>query len=167
DFVEEEKPNFTLATLAPPFVFGPVTHNLTSLNALNTSNQLINGFVQGNCKDGTPPTMAFIWTDVRDLALGHVLAMEKPEAGGKRFFFAAGYFTNKERRLAARGSSSQPDTSRTRRWLPGPQDQGGDYPAEGVYKIDNSQTKQVLGIEFTPFEKTIVDTVNSLKTVGV
>jgi nucleoside-diphosphate-sugar epimerase len=149
-------------TLAPPFVFGPVTHNLTSLDALNTSNQLINGFVQGSCKDGIPPTITFLWTDVRDLALGHVLAMEKPEAGGKRFFFAAGYFTNKEMVDIIRKNFPEYNDR-----LPGPQDQGGDYPAEGVYKIDNSQTKQVLGIEFTPFEKTIIDTVNSLKTVGV
>ncbi|OBT48307.1 hypothetical protein VE00_01256 [Pseudogymnoascus sp. WSF 3629] len=162
DFVEKEKPNFTLVTLAPPFVFGPVTHNLTSLDALNTSNQLINGFVQGSCKDGIPPTITFLWTDVRDLALGHVLAMEKPEAGGKRFFFAAGYFTNKEMVDIIRKNFPEYNDR-----LPGPQDQGGDYPAEGVYKIDNSQTKQVLGIEFTPFEKTIIDTVNSLKTVGV
>ncbi|EOD45917.1 putative nadph-dependent methylglyoxal reductase gre2 protein [Neofusicoccum parvum UCRNP2] len=161
DFVKEEQPNFNIATLAPPFVFGPVMHNLSSMAALNTSNQVIAAFVMGKCKSGIPPTTAFIWTDVRDLALGHVLAMEKEEAGGKRFFFTSGHFANKE--LAAIIRNNFPEYEDK---LPPAEDQGGDFPAEGVYKIDNSQTKQVLGIEFTSFEKCIVDTVKSFKSLG-
>jgi len=30
------------------------------------------------------------WVDVRDTALGHVLALEKPEAAGQRIITAAG-----------------------------------------------------------------------------
>ncbi len=136
-------------------------HDITSLDALNTSNQLISGFIRGNCKDGISPTLAYIWTDVRDAALGHVLAMEKPEAGGKRFFFAAGYFTNKEMVSIIRKNFPEYNDK-----LPSPQDQGGDFPAGGLYKVDNSQTKEILGIKFTSFERCIVDTVNSLKKVG-
>jgi nucleoside-diphosphate-sugar epimerase len=31
-----------------------------------------------------------VWVDVRDTALGHVLALEKPEAAGQRIITAAG-----------------------------------------------------------------------------
>lgn len=100
---------------------------------------------------------------MRDLALGHVKAIELPEADNKRFFFTSGYFSNKElleiiRKNFPEYKDKLPGSDAT-----GP---GVDYPAEGVYKIDNKRTKEVLGIEFTPFEKTVVDTVNSLKAVG-
>ncbi|KAL1624977.1 Glycine-rich RNA-binding protein 2, mitochondrial [Diplodia seriata] len=160
-FVESEKPNFTLATLAPPFVFGPVKPDLGSLSALNTSNQVISAFVQGKCKQGIPPTVAFIWTDVRDLALGHVLAVEKEEAGGKRFFFTAGYFTNKQ--VATIIWDRFPEY---RDNLPDPDCEGGGFPPEGVYKVDNSQARRLLGSDFTLFEKCVVDTVKSFKILG-
>ncbi|KAL0257859.1 Glycine-rich RNA-binding protein 2, mitochondrial [Diplodia seriata] len=160
-FVESEKPNFTLATLAPPFVFGPVKPDLGSLSALNTSNQVISAFVQGKCKQGIPPTVAFIWTDVRDLALGHVLAVEKEEAGGKRFFFTAGYFTNKQ--VAKIIWDRFPEY---RDNLPDPDSEGGGFPPEGVYKVDNRQARRLLGSDFTPFEKCVVDTVKSFKVLG-
>ena len=42
---------------------------------------------------------------------------------------------------------------------------GGDYSKEGVYKYDNSQTKEVLGIKFKDLETSIVDTVKSFKDI--
>jgi len=52
--------------------------------------------MQGKAKEEIPETGTFIWVDVRDLALCHVLAIEKEEAANKRFFITAGYFSNKE-----------------------------------------------------------------------
>lgn len=39
-FVEEEKPNFDLATINPPLVFGPVKKETSSLKQINTSNEV-------------------------------------------------------------------------------------------------------------------------------
>ncbi|KAK7710413.1 Glycine-rich RNA-binding protein 2, mitochondrial [Botryosphaeria dothidea] len=163
EFLEKEKPNFTIATINPPFVFGPIVHYLNSLDALNTSNQRIGNFILGKFKDEIPPTGTYIWIDVRDLALGHVKAIELPEADNKRFFFTSGYFSNKELLEIIRKNFPEYKDKLPGSDAIGP---GVDYPAEGVYKIDNKRTKEVLGIEFTPFEKTVVDTVNSLKAVG-
>lgn len=159
--MEKEKPGFTLATLAPPFVFGPVMHDLGSLSALNTSNQVISAFVEGNCKSGVPDNVAFIWIDVRDLALGHVLAVEKAEAGGKRFFFTAGHFTNKEIAEVIRKNFPEYEDV-----LPPVDAQGGGLPEGGVYQVDNTRARGLLGSEFTTFEKCVVDTVKSLKALG-
>lgn len=52
--------------------------------------------MQGKYKTALPLTAAFLWTDVRDLALAHVRAAEVPEAGGKRVFITAGYHSNRE-----------------------------------------------------------------------
>lgn len=77
-------------------VYGPIAHHISSLSAVNTSNQRIRDIIQGKNKTALPPTGVFFWTDVRDLALAHVRAAEVPEAGGKRFFITAGYYSNRE-----------------------------------------------------------------------
>lgn len=77
-------------------VFGPIAHSLSSLETLNTSNERIRDIVLGKHKDSLPPTGTFLWIDVRDLALAHVRAAERPEAAGKRFFTTAGHFSNRQ-----------------------------------------------------------------------
>jgi len=61
DFVEREKPNFTLATMCPPLVLGPIVHYLNSLDGLNTSNQRIRDIMLGKAKEEIPPTGTFLW----------------------------------------------------------------------------------------------------------
>jgi nucleoside-diphosphate-sugar epimerase len=91
EFMEKEKPGFDLATIRAPLVYGPVAHHLESLSGINTSNQKIRDFVQGkHTGDQLPPTVTFLWVDVRDLALAHVRALEVSAAGGHCFFTAAG-----------------------------------------------------------------------------
>lgn len=36
-----------------------------------------------------------------------------------------------------------------------------DFPAD-VYQFDNNKSKQMLGIEYTSLEKSVVDTVSSI-----
>jgi nucleoside-diphosphate-sugar epimerase len=161
DFVEKEKPNFTLSTMNPPLVLGPIVHYLNSLDALNTSNQRIRNLITGQFKEEIPDTGVYVWIDVRDLALAHIKAIELPEAAGKRFFVTAGYFSNRE--LAEIIRKNFPEYEKE---LPSKDVKGGDYPEGGIYKFDNSRTTEVLGIKFRSLEESVVDTVKSLKTVG-
>jgi len=161
EFVEKEKPNFTLATMCPPLVLGPIVHYLNSLDALNTSNQRIRNLITGQCKDEIPDTGTFIWVDVRDLALAHVKAMELSAADGQRFFVTAGYFSNKEISEIIRKHFPEYHDK-----LPTPETPGGDYPKAGVYKYDNSKAVKVLGLKWRTLEESIVDTVKSLQAVG-
>ncbi|KAI7218185.1 NAD(P)-binding protein [Hortaea werneckii] len=161
EFLEKEKPNFSIATMCPPLVLGPIVHYLNSLDALNTSNQRVRDIMMGKAKDEIPPTGTFIWVDVRDLALCHVLAMEKEGAANKRFFITTGYFSNKE--IAEIIGKNFPQY---KEGLPSASTPGGDYPEEGVYKIDNSNVVNTLGVKFRPLEESIVDTVKSLQAVG-
>jgi nucleoside-diphosphate-sugar epimerase len=131
------------------------------MDALNTSNQRVRDLIIGRCKDEIPPTGTFMWVDVRDLALGHVKAMELPQAANQRFLFTAGHFSNRE------------ITDVIREWFPELNDKlpakgtkGGDFPPEGIYKYDNSRSKNVLGIKFTSLEDSIVDLVKSLQSLG-
>lgn len=160
DFIKNEKPNFTLSAINPPLVLGPVVHYLNTLSNLNTSNQRIRNLFTGQNKEEISETGTFIWVDVRDLALAHVKAIEVPEAADKRFFITAGYFSNKE--IAEIIRKNFPEFEKE---LPGKDVKGGDYPAGGVYKYDNSRTVEVLGIKFKSLEESIVDTVKSLKDI--
>lgn len=98
---------------------------------------------------------------MRDLALAHVKAAELPEAANKRFFVTAGYFSNEE--IADIVRENFPELKDK---VPAKGTKGGGYPAEGIYKYDNSRTREVLGIQFRSLKDSIVDTVKSLQAVG-
>ena len=162
EFLEKEKPNFTVTTMNPPLVLGPIVHYLNSLSSLNTSNERVRDMLQGRFKSEISPTGTFIWVDVRDLALCHVKALEVPSSADKRFFITAGYFTNKQMGEVLRKNFPEYASQ-----LPTDTTPGGDFPAEGVYKIDNGRAKELLGVQFRSFEDSIVDTAKSLMAVGV
>lgn len=161
DFVESEKPNFSLTTLCPPLVMGPVVHYLTSLDSLNTSNENIRDLITGKFRDeGLPPTRVVLWVDVRDLALAHVRAIERPEqAAGKRVFVTAGFFRNSD--VADIVKREFPDLKEKL-----PKHGWEKTPETFAFKIDNSRSKEVLGLEYRGLDETVVDLVKSLQAAG-
>ncbi|KAJ5483241.1 hypothetical protein N7530_002487 [Penicillium desertorum] len=158
-FIEKEKPNFDIATINPPLVFGPIVHYLNSLESLNTSNQRLRNLIQGQMKEKIAPTGTFLWVDVRDVALAHVRAIEVPEAGGERFFVVAGFFSNKELADIARETHPKLESK-----LPSA-DSPCDFP-ENIYEIDNNKSQKVLGLKYRPLKQTVSDTIDSLLAVG-
>ncbi|KAI2616309.1 putative NAD dependent epimerase/dehydratase [Hypoxylon sp. NC1633] len=162
DFVAEQKPNFDLATVCPPLVFGPVAHHLDSLAGINTSNQRFVDVLQGKWTDEVPATGLYLWVDVRDVALAHVNAMERPEAGGQRFFTTAGYYSN-----LAIAKAARPAIPELADKIPADfkAASGADFPAAGIFKYDNSRATKVLGIDWIPIEQSAVDTIKSLQGI--
>ena len=157
DFMEREKPGFTLTTLNPPLVFGPVMHYLSSLDALNNSNRRFVAFLKGI----TPPTTFYAWIDVRDVALGHVKAMEDVKTAGERIFFTSSeQFCNKD--ILEIIDENFPEL---REGLPEKEkwDRVG-YPEGGVYKVDATRAREILGKDFTSLKECVVDTISVLKT---
>ena len=181
EFVEKEKPNFTVSTINPPMVFGPIVslamhsstqlltctkvHALDSLDNMNTSNQRILSAAQGKFKDEIPPSGVHLWVDVRDVAKAHVAAFEKPDAANKRFFVTAGYFSNKE--LCQIIKKNFPDFKD----LPSDSTPGGDYPEgtpeKGLYTYNNKRSIDILGLKYKTFEQSIVDSVKSFQKKGL
>ena len=98
----------------------------------------------GAAKEKCPPTGNFYWADVRDIALAHVLVMEKQEAAGLRFFMIAGLFCNKE--IAEIIREAYPESENK---LPaGDALALGDYPEEGTLEYDNSRSIEVLELKY-------------------
>jgi len=90
-FVEERKPSWDLVVLNPPFVFGPVLHEVPDPDSLNTSAKLFYDYVvKGTHTAEQLASVQMSWVDVRDLALAHVRAVEVEEAGGHRFILTSG-----------------------------------------------------------------------------
>ncbi|KAG8768346.1 methylglyoxal reductase (NADPH-dependent) gre2 [Ceratobasidium sp. 428] len=152
EFMDIEKPSFDLVTICPPMVYGPVIQEVTSMASLNLSSKKFYAMFSGQEKELSPDVF-WLWVDVRDVAEAHVAAIEKPEAGGQRFFVTAGSFNVAQvvryiwehypERALAKGIPK--DTSNV------------EYPPGGFYTADNSASKRVLELEYRPLETMLKD----------
>ncbi|KAF4628917.1 hypothetical protein G7Y89_g9235 [Cudoniella acicularis] len=159
DFVKSEKPSFTLTSLNPPMVYGPVIHSLSSLDSINTSNVRFVSLLKGSPSTPCPPTVNYLFIDVRDLALAHVLALEKPEAENQRFLVTAGNYSNAE--IAQIIGEEYPEFKD--RMPVGEALKLGERPATGVNGYDNRKSIEVLGMKYRPLRESVLGVVESIK----
>ncbi|KAJ0276577.1 hypothetical protein CBS470a_010737 [Colletotrichum nupharicola] len=158
DFVANENPNFTLSTINPPMIYGPVRLPPKTLAEVNTSNQLLAEVITGKHKGGLPPTALPLWVDVRDVALAHVKAMETEQASGKRFLITSGFYSNPE--MGKIVWDNFPDL---REKLPGLDAmRGAPNPNLKSFGYSTSRAEEILGMKWTKYEMTVVDSVKSL-----
>lgn len=149
DFVEHKKPGFTVSTICPPMIYGPVEHD-ADIKKLNTSIADIYRFMDGSATEPGPtgfPTFA----DVRDVAEAHFRAYEREKEG--RYFITSGTFEYIDvckvlRDVLPDRKDKIPDPEAT--------------PRAEFYKVDNSQTGNELGMTFTSLHDSIRDTALSL-----
>ncbi|KAI2627721.1 3-beta hydroxysteroid dehydrogenase/isomerase family protein [Hypoxylon sp. NC1633] len=159
DFIKAENPSFTLTTMNPPMVYGPVIHSLASLDSINTSNARFVSLLRGSPSAPCPPTVNYLFIDVRDLALAHVLALEKPEAADQRFLVTAGNYSNAE--IAQIIGEEYPEF---RDRMPvGEALKPGQRPATGVNGYNNGKSVEVLGMEYRSLRESVVGVVESIK----
>ncbi|KAI0691865.1 NAD-P-binding protein [Cytidiella melzeri] len=93
DFVakNESQLKFDVTVLCPPFVYGPVLHEVSKVENLNTSSaDWYDTVVKGGKDNDALVSGGSEWIDVRDIALAHVLALQKVDAGGERIIISAG-----------------------------------------------------------------------------
>ncbi|KAG7819833.1 hypothetical protein KL928_002507 [Ogataea angusta] len=93
EFVEQEKPNFTLSTVCPPYVFGPQIFDWMAANKVNTSNELITKLFKAAQTTDFVEKPSGLFVDVRDVAKIHRLALEKEASYGTRLFIGSQTFT--------------------------------------------------------------------------
>jgi nucleoside-diphosphate-sugar epimerase len=152
DFVDKNRPNFSVSTICPPMVFGPNMQPVESMSKLNTSSSSIYTLMNGSTKE-IPSTGFPVFADARDVAQAHLKAYEIPEAGGERFIICGGGYTNQMvcdfiRREYAERKGMTP--------------KGNEGELLDTYKIDTSKAKKLFGMDFIGFEKCMRDTIENL-----
>lgn len=153
DFMQQEEPNFDIVVVNPPLIFGPTPDSLSSPGKVNTSNERIQDLILGKFKDGPSLSPNMLWVDVRDAAMAHVKAIETPDAGGKRFLIAAGFYNIQQLANIIRHNFS---------------DLADKMPVEAEsdpkedYGYDDSRSRDLLGVTYRTLTESVCDTVKNL-----
>ena len=156
DFVEKNKPSFSIATLCPPMIYGPNAHYVDSLDKLNTSSSQIWNYINGS-QTSIPRTGFPAFADVRNIAVAHQLVLEKPEAANRRFIITSGPFMNQQFCDIIRAKFPE-----LRDKVPVGQP---NEPFPEHYRVSNDRATKELGIKWIPFEVTVKDSVESLLAI--
>ncbi|KAJ7439754.1 NAD(P)-binding protein [Mycena latifolia] len=159
DFVADHKSEigWDLATVIPPFVFGPHINEAITPDALTSSSRR---FYAAFTQPSTPEVLrsGAFWLDVRDLGRAHVLALLEAAAGGERIIVSAGPFFWQDCLDAA------PDSSKYQKGDP-----GATKDAVQPIRYDASKAARVLGMTGTAYralEETVRDTVADWEARG-
>ncbi|KAG8945082.1 methylglyoxal reductase (NADPH-dependent) gre2 [Tulasnella sp. 424] len=156
DFVEKNKPHFSITTLCPPIILGPPEHEITSLKKISRSLEDIYDVFSGATE---PRYSAWAWADSRDVARAHVAAIDCPAAANQRYLISAGNYSPQyiadyiwkhypERAIAKGIKKGTP---------------GVLYPEEGVFAIDNSKSVKDLGMSYNDFDSMMKDTLKKFE----
>ncbi|QSZ35555.1 hypothetical protein DSL72_008425 [Monilinia vaccinii-corymbosi] len=157
DFMEKERPDFDLVTLAPPMVYGPLRHSIKNMHDLNQSNaRIYNGFINSSKDSELPPNGLHTFADVRDVAEAHLLAATLPEASGQRFIVCEGQISSQNISDILRKNIPELE-ERTPKGVPG--DKG---LADGSFTCSSDKVRKVLGLKFRSKEDTFVDLARQL-----
>ncbi|KAL1741963.1 hypothetical protein HDZ31DRAFT_66409 [Schizophyllum fasciatum] len=161
------KIQWDLVTINPPFVFGPVIHEVDKAAALNTSAlewyKTVAGEDAGGKSEQALTTQVSCWVDVRDLGRVHTLALEQEAAADKRVIASAGPFTwqafiNAANRIRPSGLSNHPKLPKG----------VADAPTLGKINVDYDTTTVTkdLGFTFMSIEQSTQDTLEDIEKRG-
>ncbi|KAI0138938.1 NAD(P)-binding protein [Hypoxylon sp. NC0597] len=141
--------SFALATICPPWVFGPYAHDLESTKGLSESIGLLNNLIDS---DSIPPFDFGGYADSREVAFAHIRALEVPEAAGKRFLVGQDFRYQAAVDLAREAFpelQKRLPVGKKGEWVPG-------------YHIDGSEATRVLGLKYGTLKDTVVRTYEQL-----
>ncbi|CAE6520424.1 unnamed protein product [Rhizoctonia solani] len=139
-FVETEKPNFTITTLCPPFTYGPADQ-VTNIHDLNTSIAQIYAVFEGKT---LMPISGYVWVDVRDIALAHVLAIESAAAANQRYLIAGGIYSPQQ--VIDYMWEKYPERAKEKNISKGTPDKL--WPEGGVFDVDATKSQSDLGLKY-------------------
>jgi nucleoside-diphosphate-sugar epimerase len=158
EFVENNKPGFSISALCPLLIFGPNLHHVESMDRLNTSSKALWDLIHKSENDEVPYTVLPVFVDVRDVAVAHLRAYERAEAGGERFLVSGSPFLNQMICDIIRKNFPQ----LKERTPKGNEGEGEVLVRKEVFSVDTMKARKVLSMEFRELEETIKDAVASL-----
>ncbi|KAI3449978.1 hypothetical protein Pfo_006643 [Paulownia fortunei] len=141
-FVKEK--GIDMVAINPAMVIGPLLQP-----TLNTSSAAILNLINGA---ETYPNATFGWVSVKDVANAHILAFENSSANGRYCMVESVAHLSEIVRILREFYPT----------LQLPEKCADDKPFVPTYQVSKERAKS-LGVEFTPLEKSIKETVESLK----
>ncbi|KAI0367236.1 NAD-P-binding protein [Pilatotrama ljubarskyi] len=160
DFVEKNKGTlgWDLVVFNPPFVFGPVLHEVDKPENLNESaREWYLNVVTGRLEKDALANSGASYVDVRDIAQAHVLALLKPDAADNRFIISAGPFKWQDFvSIAHRVAESIPEGNTSY----------DASKAKHAVVYNNFKGISTLGIKYRTLEETTKDSIEDFKARG-
>ncbi|KAI0074846.1 NAD-P-binding protein [Panus rudis PR-1116 ss-1] len=147
-----------VVALNPPYVFGPIIHEVNDVDHLNESmDNWYKNTLKGAADQETLANYGSNWVDVRDVAKATVLALQKDEAGGNRITISAGVWKWQDWVNAARKISPAV-----------PVGNQNYKPENAVHDVVLDATKSVklLGMTYRSMEETTHDILENFTQKG-
>ncbi|KAL9333929.1 hypothetical protein Peur_074068 [Populus x canadensis] len=140
-----------MVTINPGFVIGPLLQP-----TLKSSAELFLDRINGGAQ-GAPglPSEIYRFVDVRDVAYAHIQALEIPSASGRYCLVGR----------VAHFSDAVKIAHELYPTMPLPEKCADDKPSPLNYEVSKEKAK-TLGLDFTPLEVSVKDTLESLKEKG-
>ncbi|CAH2354477.1 putative NADPH-dependent methylglyoxal reductase Grp2p [[Candida] railenensis] len=149
EFVEKEKPSFSVSSIHPVLVFGPQAYDSEAKGELNITNTFISGLLKLKASEGAElPKSDGRFIDVRDVAAAHLIAIEKP-TNGLRVQVRSGGYTNQTLLNILNKNFPELDLIKG-------------SPTENLVGDDSanhSKSREYLGMNYIGLEKSVVDTI--------
>lgn len=150
EWMTDAKPKFSVATICPPWVFGPTIDGDNS--RLSESDEVLWELINGSRKE-VPDNDFAAFVNAKDVAQAHLKAYTLEEAANQRFIIAGGQFLYQEACDIIRKRFPQLE-DKVPKGTPGARME--------TYIVDGSKAKKVLGIEYHDLEDTLVEVVEDL-----
>ena len=152
-YMERNTPQFSLTTICPPMIYGPVEHHVPTMERLNTSAGDIYRLFNGSSTE-IPSAILPVFADARDVAQAHLSAFESEKGAGERFIVSSGGYTYQE--ICDILRSIVPEVrDKVPIGQPGKIEQA-------VIKVSNEKAKTLLDLTFHTLQETVQDTAYSL-----
>ncbi|CCE65975.1 hypothetical protein TPHA_0N01940 [Tetrapisispora phaffii CBS 4417] len=162
EFLEENKDSVSLKITAinPVYVFGPQLFDEDVTAKLNTSCEFINSLVHSTPETKVEKTCAGNFIDVRDVSKAHILAFQKEETIGKRLILSEGPFGMQDI-----VNTLNKDFPQLKGKIAPTYEETDVKLNKNFAKINNDETKKILGFKFRTFDETVDDTAKQILRV--
>jgi len=165
--IHDAQSNWKLVVINPSFVMGPSLTKATESESLTFMKDMLKGkFAMG------APDLCFGFVDVRDVAKAHVLAGEKMDAEGRHllaertanFLDLSGIINQEfENEFKVPTKNSPKFLMYLMGWMFGVSIKFVQRNIGHPIKLNNSKSKEQLGLSYTPFNETIRDMIKQMK----
>lgn len=157
DFVKNENPNFVFNLVNPALIVGPQTFDEDAKkDELNFSANVIKQLLFLKQDDAVPNMDGFA-IDVRDVAKAHIAAFENVNIKNERLLVQNETYCTQT--VVDIIHENFPDLHKK---LPLGDSKAGKDLVKNHHQVDNSKTRKLLGFDFIPLEKSIVDAVSQI-----